>query len=50
MQQYDLSLKSVLTRRADLLGESPDGTLIHLELQSTHDPRMVLRMAEYYGD
>ena len=76
MQQYDLSLKSILTRRAvslfehlhcreavrwlnadlpevksrraDLLGETADGALIHLELQSTHDPRMSLRMLEYY--
>jgi hypothetical protein len=34
-------------RRADLLGETPDGTLIHIELQGNNDGAMALRMAEY---
>jgi hypothetical protein len=33
--------------RVDLLGETADGELIHIELQSTNDPFMALRMAEY---
>src|SRR5258708_2435951 len=33
--------------RVDLLGETADGRLIHIELQSTNDPDMALRMAEY---
>ncbi len=33
--------------RVDLLGETEDGELIHIELQSTNDPKMALRMAEY---
>ena len=37
----------VQNTRLDLLGESADGQLIHLELQSTNDPQMALRMAEY---
>jgi hypothetical protein len=75
MHEYDIALKSVLTRRtggvltrltgrevvrwhnselpevrsrhADLLGETADQTLVHVELQSTNDPRMALRMLEY---
>lgn len=35
------------SRRADLLGETLDGTLIHVELQSTNDLRMVYRMLDY---
>ncbi len=34
-------------RRVDLLGEAADGRLIHIELQSTHERAMALRMAEY---
>jgi predicted transposase YdaD len=33
--------------RVDLLGETSDGGLVHLELQSGNDPGMPLRMAEY---
>lgn len=33
--------------RVDLLGEAADGTLVHIELQSSNDSRMPLRMAEY---
>jgi hypothetical protein len=31
----------------DLLGETATGELVHIELQSTNDPDMPLRMAEY---
>jgi len=34
--------------RMDLLGETIEGELIHLELQSSNDPRMAARMAEYF--
>jgi len=75
MHEYDIALKSILTRRegtilarltglevavwhnielpevrgrhADLLGETRDKTLVHVELQSTNDPRMAARMLEY---
>jgi len=34
--------------RLDLLGESAAGELVHIELQSTNDPTIARRMAEYY--
>jgi predicted transposase/invertase (TIGR01784 family) len=34
-------------QRADLLGMTSEGHLIHIELQSSNDGKMVLRMAEY---
>src|SRR5262249_34288755 len=34
--------------RMDLLGETVEGELIHLELQSSNDPRVAVRMAEYW--
>ncbi len=37
----------VQSRRADLLGETENGRLVHIELQSRNDPDMALRMAEY---
>jgi predicted transposase YdaD len=37
----------VQTMRVDLLGETADGHLIHIELQASNDPLMALRMAEY---
>src|SRR5215468_3263162 len=43
----DVELPDSGTRRLDLLGEAADGTLVHLELQTTNDPQMGLRMAEY---
>src|SRR5438046_4164757 len=43
----DVELPKVQTRRADLLGETADGRLVHLELQSQNDAIMPLRMAEY---
>jgi hypothetical protein len=39
--------KVVHNTRVDLLGETADKGLVHLELQSGHDPDMPLRMAEY---
>lgn len=44
----NVELPEVRNSRVDLLGEMEDGTLIHLELQSTNDSAMPLRMAEYY--
>lgn len=40
-------LPRVQNRRLDLLGQASDGTLVQLECQSTNDPAMPLRMAEY---
>ncbi len=44
----DVEMSEVVhNTRVDLLGECAGGELIHLELQSTNDPTMALRMAEY---
>ena len=43
----NVELPEVRNLWVDLLGEAKDQTLIHLELQSTNDPDMPLRMAEY---
>jgi hypothetical protein len=40
-------LSAVRSPRVDLLGEARDGTLFHVELQSTNDPRMAFRMLDY---
>ena len=40
-------LPQVRSPRVDLLGETADGRLVHIELQSTNDADMALRMAEY---
>ncbi len=40
-------LDEVRSRRADLLGRTREGVLVHVELQATNDPKMALRMAEY---
>ncbi len=37
----------VRNTRADLLGRTADGQIVHLELQSNNDSDMALRMAEY---
>ena len=37
----------VSNRRVDLLGELPDGNLIHIELQSRNEKDLPWRMAEY---
>ena len=44
----NVELPKVQNLRADLLGETDDGELIHLELQSANDAQMGLRMIEYY--
>jgi hypothetical protein len=43
----DVELPKVQNLRLDLLGETSEGDLVHLELQSSHDWSMALRMAEY---
>jgi Domain of unknown function (DUF4351) len=43
----NVELPQVQTRRADLLGATIGDRLIHIELQSSHDADMALRMAEY---
>lgn len=43
----DVELPRVQNTRVDLLGETADGNLVHLELQSHNDSAMPLRMAEY---
>jgi hypothetical protein len=42
-----VELPEVRNTRVDLLGETVSGELLHLELQSSNDSRMPLRMAEY---
>jgi hypothetical protein len=43
----DVELPKVQNTRVDLLGETNEGSLVHLELQSGNDAAMPLRMAEY---
>jgi hypothetical protein len=43
----DVELPKVQNLRLDLLGETADGGLVHLELQSSNDAAMPLRMIEY---
>jgi hypothetical protein len=43
----NVELPEVRNTRVDLLGETAGGELVHIELQSTNDPDMPLRMAEY---
>jgi hypothetical protein len=43
----NIELPEIGNRRADLLGETADGELVHIELQSQNDGAMPLRMAEY---
>lgn len=43
----DVEMPEVRNTRVDLLGETTSGDLLHIELQSTHDASMALRMAEY---
>ena len=43
----DVELPKVQNLRLDLLGETVDGGLVHVELQSGNDGAMPLRMAEY---
>src|SRR6266702_4100827 len=43
----DVELPKVQSTRVDLLGETGEASLVHLELQSGNDASMPLRMAEY---
>jgi predicted transposase YdaD len=43
----NVEISQVLSSRLDLLGATADDSLVHIELQSTNDPEMALRMAEY---
>ena len=43
----NVELPAVQNTRVDLLGETPDNALVHIELQSTNDPAMQVRMIEY---
>lgn len=47
LRWHNVELPEVRSLRVDLLGEAGDGHLIHIELQSTHDGSMALRMMEY---
>src|ERR1051326_2778600 len=44
----DAELPKSQNLRVDLLGEAQDRTLVHLEMQSTNDPAMPVRMLDYY--
>jgi len=44
---HNIELPAVRHRRADLLGETADARLVHLELQSTNQAHMAVRMLEY---
>jgi hypothetical protein len=43
----EIELPAVQNLRMDSLGEAPDGSLVQLELQSTNDVSMPIRMARY---
>ena len=44
---HNVELPEVRSLRADMIGESKAGAIVHIELQSTNDADMALRMAEY---
>jgi len=44
---HNVELPELGDRQVDLLGETAIGELIHIELQSTNDAAMPLRLAEY---
>src|SRR5258708_24573835 len=43
----NIELPKVQNPRVDLLAETTDGRLVHIEIQSTNDGQMALRMLEY---
>ena len=43
---HNVELPEIRNLRVDLLGEAGDGCLLHIELQSTHDQQMAVRMLE----
>ncbi len=44
----NVELPKVQERRVDLLVLLDNDTIVHIEIQSTHDPEIVYRMPEYY--
>ena len=44
----DIQFPEIKCRQPDLLLELPDSTIFHLELQSSYDSSMLLRMLEYH--
>jgi predicted transposase YdaD len=47
LKWINVEAPKVSNRRVDLLGELPDGNLVHIELQSRNEKNFPLRMAEY---
>jgi hypothetical protein len=47
---YNVEFPAVRSARADLLGETAPGELVHIELQSSNDSEMPLRMLQYCFD
>ncbi len=47
LKWINVEAPKVSNRRVDLLGELPDGNLVHIELQSQNEKDFPLRMAEY---
>src|SRR5579863_163961 len=47
LRWINVEVPKVSNRRVDLLGELPDGNLVHIELQSRNEKDFPLRMAEY---
>src|ERR1022692_3618335 len=47
LKWINVEAPKVSNRRVDLLGELPDGNLVHIELQSRNEKDFPLRMAEY---
>jgi predicted transposase YdaD len=45
---HNIEFPKIESRRADLLGETETGELAHIELQSTNDEDMPIRMLNYY--
>jgi predicted transposase YdaD len=44
---HNVEFPEVRSARADLLGETETGEMVHIELQSSNHPQMPLRMLEY---
>ena len=47
LRWINVEAPKVSNRRVDLLGELPDGNLVHIELQSRNEKDFPMRMAEY---
>jgi hypothetical protein len=47
LKWINVEAPKVGNRRVDLLGESPNGNLVHIELQSRNEKDFPVRMAEY---